>query len=100
RDHAFIDRLAPQLEPGGADENQLADLLADLHHLVQADASLIARVVAPVAALALLRGDLLRFFLREARFDERRRRVRVVFLAVRADAPDEPLRADQVHGAG
>ena len=46
RDHPFVDRLAPQLEARGADENQLAQLLADFHHFVEADAALVAGVVA------------------------------------------------------
>ena len=42
----FVDRLAPQLEAGRADENQLAQLLGDFHHFVQTDAALVAGVVA------------------------------------------------------
>ena len=46
RDHAFVNRLAAQFEAGRADENQLAQLLADFHHFVEADAALVAGVVA------------------------------------------------------
>src|SRR6266542_3606684 len=42
RQHPLVDRLAPQFEPRGADENQLAQLLADFHHFVETDASLVA----------------------------------------------------------
>src|SRR5262245_42260068 len=45
RQHPLVDRLAAQLESRGADEDQLAQLLADRHHLVQADATLVARAV-------------------------------------------------------
>src|SRR5262245_2097062 len=50
RDHPLVDGLASQLEAGGADQDQLAELLADLHHLVEADAPLVAGAVARVAA--------------------------------------------------
>ena len=55
RDHAFLDGLAPQLERRRADENQLAQLVGDLHDFVQADAALVAGLVALVAARALER---------------------------------------------
>ena len=44
RDHAFVNRLAPQLETGRADENQLAQLFGHFQHLVQADTALVAGV--------------------------------------------------------
>src|SRR5262249_25370570 len=99
RDHPFVNRLAPELEARRADENQLAQLLADLHHFVQADAALVARLVALLAAGALLRRHLLRLFGREPGLNERRRRHRVVLLAVRADAAHQALRANQVDRA-
>src|SRR6185369_1958358 len=55
RDHAFVDRLAAQLHARRADENQLLELLTDLHHLVEADAPLVAGRVALVAAGAFHR---------------------------------------------
>src|SRR3954462_11362618 len=58
RDHSFFDRLAPQLETRGADENEFTELLPDFHHLVKADAALVAGVVALLAAGALLRNYL------------------------------------------
>src|SRR5689334_8201123 len=73
RDHPFLDRLAPQLQPGCADENQLAQLVADFHHFIEADASFVTRVVAPFAAAALLRDHLLRFLLSKSGFDQRLR---------------------------
>ena len=39
--------------PEAPDEDQLAQLLGDLHHLVEADAALVAGVVALLAAVAL-----------------------------------------------
>src|SRR4051812_39180612 len=59
RDHALVDRLAAQFQRGGADQNQLAQLLGDLHHFVETDAALVAAVVAALAAAALLGDDLL-----------------------------------------
>src|SRR6202521_3406655 len=49
RDHALVDRLAAELGARGADENQLAPLLADFHHFIEADATLVPRFEAPVA---------------------------------------------------
>src|SRR5262245_49913193 len=46
RDHAFVDGLAPELETGRADEDQLAQLFGHLEHFVQADAALVAGLVA------------------------------------------------------
>ena len=43
----------------------------DLHHFIEADAALVAGVVALLAAAALLRDHLLRFVRREAGLDER-----------------------------
>src|SRR5262249_60105390 len=62
RDHPVVDRLAPELERRGADEDQLADLLGDFHHLVEADASAVAGVVVAVAPAALLLNHLLLLF--------------------------------------
>src|SRR4029453_18945610 len=54
RDHSFVNRLAPQFERRGAHENQFAEILGDFHHFVQADTTLVAGVVALLAALALV----------------------------------------------
>src|SRR5262245_7356226 len=57
RNHPFVDRLAPQLESRGADENELAQLLGYFHHLVQANAAFVPGVVAALAAFAAHRRD-------------------------------------------
>src|SRR5260370_10394481 len=69
RDHPFVDRLAPELQRRRADEDQLAQLLGDLHHFIETHAPLVARVVAALAAGALLRAELLGLVLREAGVD-------------------------------
>src|SRR5262249_11276233 len=48
-DHSLVDRLAPQLESRGADENQFSQLLGHFHHFIQADAALVPGLVAPLA---------------------------------------------------
>src|SRR5262245_25232224 len=63
RQHAFLDRLAPQFQAGRADQNQLAELVRDRHHLVEADAALVAGLVAALAAGALHRRDGIGVFL-------------------------------------
>src|SRR5207244_4310843 len=55
RDHAFVDRLAAQLEARRADENQLAELVGDLHDFVETDAAFVAGLVAALAAGAFHR---------------------------------------------
>src|ERR1035437_8222544 len=52
-DHAFLEALPLDLDRRGAGEDELADLLGDLEHLDEGDATLVARVVALLAALAL-----------------------------------------------
>src|ERR1700730_7136435 len=52
RDHALVDRPSAGLGGRRADENQLAQLLADFHHFIETDATLVPGVEAPVAALA------------------------------------------------
>ena len=85
--------------PGGADQNQLLELVADRHHFVEADAALVAGGVALVAAGALHRRDLVGVFLGEAGQHQRFGRLRRRLLAVGADVPHQPLRADEVHRA-
>src|SRR5215475_4785767 len=41
RDHSFVDGLSPQLQTRGTDQDQLAQLLGDFQHLVQADAAFV-----------------------------------------------------------
>ena len=61
RDHAALDGLLLQFHCRGADQDQLADLVVDLHHFVQTAAALVSGVVADAAALALLNLDGPRF---------------------------------------
>jgi hypothetical protein len=100
RQHPLFHGLAPQLDRRGAHENQLAELLGDFHDLVQADAALVAGVVALLAAATLVRHDHRRVLARKPAFDQRFGRNRMRFCAVLADAPDETLGADQVERAG
>src|SRR3954470_14531321 len=99
-DHPLLDRLAPQLGARGANQNQLLEFLANRHHFIEADASLVAGRIALVAAGALHRRDFVGVLGREAGLHQRLRRLRRRFLAVGADPPDEALRADQMNGAG
>src|SRR5579864_2961788 len=61
-EHPLLNGLAPQLQAGCPDEHQLAQLVGDVHHLVETDATLVAGVVALVAALALHRHDVFGHF--------------------------------------
>src|SRR3984893_5284489 len=76
RDHPLVDRLATELGARRADENQLARLLADFHHFVEADAALVAGVEAPLAPLAPHRRHGVRIVGAVAGLDQRRRRRR------------------------
>src|SRR3990170_4849080 len=66
-EHPFLDGLPAQLQRGRADEDELAQLLRDLHDLVETHPSLVARVVALVAPGALLRHHAARLAGIEAR---------------------------------
>src|SRR5438093_2633341 len=100
RDHPVVDGFSPQLQARGADENQLAQILADLHHFVQTDAAFVAGQIAAIAADAFEWHDGVRIGRRKSGLDERRRRERRRLLAVRADAADQTLGTNQVHRAG
>src|SRR5262245_10033761 len=52
-DHPFVHGLLLELHGRGAGEDQLADLVRDLHDLVEPHASPVARVVAARAAASL-----------------------------------------------
>ena len=70
-----LDRFPLQLETRRADENQLAQLVGDLHDFVEADAALVAGLVADLAAGAACGTTLLRLLGREADLDQRLRGV-------------------------
>src|SRR5579863_3049782 len=53
RNHALLHRLAPQFQRRRAGQNQLSNLIRDLHHLVKAHAAPVTSIVARRAALAL-----------------------------------------------
>ena len=97
RDHSQFQRFLLQLQRRRADQNQFAKFVVDFHHFVEADAALVAGVVAGRAAFAVYIVDLAGFLRCEARLDQRLRLHLQRFLAVRADAPHQALRADQVH---
>src|SRR6202166_3121809 len=96
RDHPLVDRLAAELRARRADENQLAQLLADFHHLVEADAALVAGLRAPLTPFAPHRRHGVRIVGVVASLYQRRRRRRVGLLAVRAHLANQALRANQV----
>src|SRR5262249_34169016 len=64
-DHAFLESLPLDLDRGRAGEDELADLLGDLEDLHERDTTLVAGVVALVAALALHDLHVLRVLGRE-----------------------------------
>ena len=66
RNHAALDGLLFQFQGGGAHQDQFADLVVDLHDLVQSAAALVSRVIADSAAFALLDLDGLGFLQSEA----------------------------------
>src|SRR4030095_11823712 len=100
RDHSFVNRLAPQFERRGAHENQFAEILGDFHHFVQADTTLVAGVVALLAALALVRNHRLGIFGVDPGVHQSLGWRGMRFRAVLANAAHETLRADQVQRAG
>src|SRR5262245_49280263 len=53
-EHALLEGLPLDLHRGGADHDEVADPLGDLHDLVEAHPALVARAVAGAAALALV----------------------------------------------
>src|SRR5215471_8049926 len=96
-DHSLVDRLASQLEPRGAHENQFPQLLGHFHHLIQAYSALVSGLVALLAPHAFHRRDRVRIIDREAGLQKCGRGMRLRLLAVRANASDETLCANQVN---
>ncbi len=99
-EHALLLGLLPQLGGGGADHDHLADLLVELHDLEEADAALVAGVVALVAALGLEDLQGLGLLGSEADLDQRLGRDLGDGLAVGAQAADQPLGLDQAQRRG
>src|SRR5215475_13705368 len=56
-DHSLVDRLASQLEPRGAYENQFPQFLGHFHHLIQAYSALVSGLVALLAPDTFHRSD-------------------------------------------
>src|SRR6185436_6173448 len=69
--------------------NRAAQLVVDAHHLVDADASLVSRVIALLAADGLVEPDRRRFVLGDVHRAQDFGRRRVLAAAVRAEPPDE-----------
>src|SRR5688572_7117691 len=57
RDHAVLDRFALDVDGRAAGQDEIADVVVDLHHLDEADAALVAGVVALLAATALVDAE-------------------------------------------
>src|SRR5579864_8769516 len=66
RDHAALDGLLLELHRGSSYQDQLADLVIDLHDLVEPAASLVASVIADGAAAAFFWPHFFRLFRRIA----------------------------------
>src|SRR5215212_9733733 len=98
RDHPVVNSLLAQLQRRGPDQDQLAQLVRHFHHFVEADAALVASVVAGLAAAPLVGLHLLGLLDREADFQQGLGRHGAFSLAVLADAADEALRLDEVDG--
>src|SRR4030095_13532061 len=83
-DHPLLDRLALQLDGGGAREDHVPDLVGELEDFEEAQTALIPRLCAAVATAAALDLEGLDLVRREADLDEHLRR-RLDFLgALRA----------------
>src|SRR5271170_4637712 len=93
RDHSLLQRFFLDLQRRGADENQFAKFVVDFHYLVKAHAALIAGVVARRAALAVLHRGFRCLVLREPRLNQCGGLNLQRFLALRANSPNQPLRA-------
>src|SRR5215468_7449619 len=100
RDHSLLDRLLLQLQGRGADQNQFAQFVINLHHFVQARAAFVAALVAGRTALPVINLHRLYFFGRVSRVNQCLLRHFQLFLAVHADTPHQTLRANQVDRGG
>src|SRR5215207_6932251 len=78
RDHAFVDRLATELQRRRPDQNQFAEFVGHFHHFVQSDATLVTGVAALLATAALLWYYPLCFLRGETGLDQRGGRVRMI----------------------
>src|SRR4029079_15611150 len=98
-EHSLLEGLALDLDGGASGHDEFADAVRDLHDLVEAHAPLVARPVAHAAAAPLVELEGPHLVGREADVDERLGgNVLHLFLALSADAPDEALGLDEVHG--
>src|SRR5580765_267512 len=91
RDHAKIDRFSPKFHCTRANDDELSELIRDLHYFVKPYAAFIARIVAVVAASAAIDLERRRFFLRKADLDQTFRREMYFLFTLIADPADKPL---------
>ena len=96
RNHAAFNRFLFQFHGRCPHQNQFSDFVIDLHHFIQTAASFVAGVVADSTTFALLNLHCLRFFGREAFFDQSLNGNFHGLGTVFANAPDQTLGADQV----
>src|SRR6266566_3962660 len=97
RQHALRHGELAQLLRGGTLENPAPHRRRQRHHLVQTLPSLVARAGTGVAALPLEEGSQL---LVDPKGVHLFGGVLVLFMAILADTPHQPLRHDQIDGAG
>src|SRR5258707_473391 len=99
-DHASLGGVSFDVHGRTAGEDQVTNAVVDLHDLDEADATLVARVVAFVAATPLEDDERPELVLLVAEIEERLRRDLHLFLAVRADTAYEALSGNELDRGG
>jgi dTDP-glucose 4,6-dehydratase len=99
-DHALVDAHGVDVVGGGALEDEFLDGFGDFQDLEDPETSLVAGVVAVVAASPLVEGDLLHLVAGDAELLEFLVGGEVGSLAVGTDGPEESLANDGFEGGG